>query len=89
MLGHYYNPLLERPDTERALLASPVAQQARRLENPLAEKVETELGWKPLTSWEEGLQKTIRWYKENQDWVNRIRNGAYREYYKEMYGGLV
>lgn len=51
-----------------------------------AAKTENELGWKPLTNWEEGLQKTIRWYQENQDWVNRIRNGAYREYYQTMYG---
>ncbi len=51
-----------------------------------AAKVETELGWKPQTNWEEGLQKTIRWYQENQDWVNRIRNGAYRDYYKNHYG---
>ncbi len=51
-----------------------------------AAKTETELGWKPLTNWEEGLNKTIRWYQENQDWVNHIRNGAYREYYQKMYG---
>ncbi len=51
-----------------------------------AAKTENELSWKPLTNWEEGLQKTIRWYQENQDWVNRIRNGAYREYYQKMYG---
>ncbi|MDQ6787376.1 MAG: dTDP-glucose 4,6-dehydratase [Acidobacteriota bacterium] len=51
-----------------------------------AAKTETELGWKPQTSWENGLQKTIRWYLENQDWVNRIRNGAYRDYYKKQYG---
>ena len=54
-----------------------------------ATKTETELNWKPSITWEEGLQKTIRWYQENQDWVNTIRNGAYREYYKKMYGGLV
>ena len=54
-----------------------------------ATKTETELGWKPQTNWEEGLQKTIKWYQENQDWVNHIRSGAYREYYKQMYGGLV
>jgi len=51
-----------------------------------AAKTETELDWKPQTTWEEGLQKTIRWYQENQDWVNHIRNGAYREYYQKMYG---
>lgn len=49
-------------------------------------KVETELGWKPQTSWEEGLRKTIDWYLGNQDWVNHIRNGAYRDYYREQYG---
>ena len=49
-------------------------------------KAETELGWKPLTTWEEGVRKTIEWYAANQDWVNRIRNGEYREYYKAMYG---
>ncbi len=51
-----------------------------------ARKVETELGWKPQTTWEDGLQKTIRWYRENQDWVNQIRSGAYRDYYKNHYG---
>jgi dTDP-D-glucose 4,6-dehydratase len=51
-----------------------------------ADKAESELGWKPLTSWEEGLQKTIHWYQENQDWVGHIRNGAYRDYYQKMYG---
>jgi dTDP-glucose 4,6-dehydratase len=54
-----------------------------------AAKVETEIGWRTQTTWEEGLEKTIHWYQENQDWVNRIRNGAYREYYKQMYGRLV
>jgi len=50
------------------------------------QKVETELGWKPTASWESGLQKTIEWYLANQAWVNHIRNGEYREYYKKMYG---
>jgi dTDP-glucose 4,6-dehydratase len=49
-------------------------------------KAETELGWKPLMTWEEGLAKTISWYRENEGWVNHIRNGEYREYYKAMYG---
>ncbi len=51
-----------------------------------ATKVENEIGWKTQTTWEEGLAKTIRWYQENQDWVERIRNGAYRDYYKKHYG---
>lgn len=49
-------------------------------------KCESELGWQPRVSWEAGLRKTIDWYRENQDWVEHIRNGAYREYYKAMYG---
>jgi dTDP-glucose 4,6-dehydratase len=51
-----------------------------------AEKTERDLDWKPLTTWEEGLRKTIDWYQQNQDWVNNIRNGAYRDYYQKMYG---
>lgn len=48
--------------------------------------VEDELGWKPLETWESGLQKTIKWYQENQAWIDRIRNGAYRDYYAKQYG---
>ncbi len=51
-----------------------------------AAKVETELGWQPQTGWKAGLRKTIEWYRENQDWVSRIRDGAYRDYYKNHYG---
>ena len=35
---------------------------------------------------DDGLAATIKWYSENQDWVDNIRNGAYREYYRTMYG---
>jgi len=49
-------------------------------------KAETELGWKPETAWDDGLKKTIEWYRENQAWVNHIRNGEYRDYYRTMYG---
>ena len=50
------------------------------------QKIEIELKWKPRETWESGLEKTIRWYLDNQDWVNRVRSGAYREYYEKMYG---
>ena len=49
-------------------------------------KTETELGWKPRVTWDEGLKLTIDWYRDNQAWVNHIRNGEYRNYYKSMYG---
>jgi dTDP-glucose 4,6-dehydratase len=50
-------------------------------------KVENELGWKPQVSWKEGLERTIRWYLDNQEWVDHVRSGEYREYYKAMYAG--
>jgi dTDP-glucose 4,6-dehydratase len=49
-------------------------------------KAETELGWSPSTTWEEGLRKTIDWYRENQPWVEHIRTGTFRDYYQAMYG---
>lgn len=49
-------------------------------------KAESELGWHPRTTWEDGLKRTIEWYRKNQAWVDHIRNGEYRNYYKRMYG---
>jgi dTDP-glucose 4,6-dehydratase len=54
-----------------------------------ATRVETELGWRPQMTWEEGLATTIKWYQENQSWVDRVRSGEYKEYYKAMYGSRV
>ena len=51
-------------------------------------RIETELGWRPRETWESGLEKTIRWYAENSDWVARARSGAYREYYSKQYGTI-
>jgi dTDP-glucose 4,6-dehydratase len=50
-------------------------------------KAETELEWAPRVQWEDGLANTIRWYQENQVWVDHVRSGEYKEYYKAMYGG--
>jgi dTDP-glucose 4,6-dehydratase len=52
-------------------------------------KAETELGWKPQLTWEQGLERTINWYRENSAWVHRIRSGDYREYYQKMYGSAL
>jgi dTDP-glucose 4,6-dehydratase len=52
-------------------------------------KTETELGWKPQLTWEQGLEQTINWYRENSAWVDRIRSGGYREYYQKMYGSAL
>jgi len=47
---------------------------------------EDELGWKPTVSFDEGLASTVEWYLQNADWVERVRSGAYREYYEQQYG---
>lgn len=50
-----------------------------------ASKLETELGWKPSVSFEEGLELTVDWYLANSEWINEVTSGAYREYYEQMY----
>jgi dTDP-glucose 4,6-dehydratase len=50
-----------------------------------AGKIERELGWRPRYSFEQALPLTIRWYRENDGWLSRVRNGAYREYYARQY----
>jgi len=49
-------------------------------------KITNELGWYPETKFEEGIVKTIRWYLENQDWVEKVTSGDYQKYYRQMYG---
>lgn len=52
-------------------------------------KAETELGWKPQLTWNEGLTRTIKWYRENSAWVDHVRSGDYREYYRRTYGSAL
>ncbi len=50
-------------------------------------KLMTELGWAPSLQFEEGIEKTVAWYLENEEWLNRVVTGDYAKYYGEMYGG--
>ncbi len=50
-----------------------------------AAKIQTELGWKPSVTLEQGLQQTIAWYTEHQDWWKRIKSGDYQAYYAKQY----
>ena len=50
-------------------------------------KIARELGWYPETDFETGIRKTVKWYLENQEWVNEVVSGDYQKYYDEMYGG--
>ncbi len=48
-------------------------------------KLQRELGWEPSLQFEEGIEKTVRWYLDNQEWMGRITSGEYEKYYAEMY----
>lgn len=50
-----------------------------------ATKIENELGWKPSITFEEGIEKTIDWYLNNNEWVENVTSGDYQEYYLKMY----
>lgn len=50
-----------------------------------ARKLNRELGWKPSLEFEEGLERTVKWYLENQEWMDRITSGEYERYYDDMY----
>ena len=52
-----------------------------------ASKIGRELGWIPSVTFREGLRKTIEWYLDNQEWLNRCISGDYQKYYDEMYTG--
>jgi dTDP-glucose 4,6-dehydratase len=49
-------------------------------------RIETELGWRPQVSFEEGLADSIRWYRDHADWWRRVKDGSYREFYAKWYG---
>lgn len=48
-------------------------------------KLKNELGWEPSLQFEEGIEKTVKWYLNNQDWVKNVTSGEYQKYYNEMY----
>lgn len=51
-------------------------------------KLQKELGWEPSLQFEEGIELTVRWYLENQEWLNNVTSGDYLKYYQNMYGAL-
>ena len=50
-------------------------------------KLQQELGWEPSLQFEEGIEKTVKWYLENQEWMDNITSGEYEKYYESMYSG--
>ena len=49
-------------------------------------KLKTELGWTPGESFESGLNKTVQWYLDNSEWIDRVRSGEYKSWIKKQYG---
>ena len=50
-------------------------------------KLQKELGWEPSLQFEEGIEKTVRWYLDNHEWMDNITSGEYKKYYQDMYKG--
>lgn len=48
-------------------------------------KLKNELGWEPSLQFEEGIEKTVKWYLENQEWLDHVTSGEYESYYRKMY----
>ncbi|CAK8721189.1 dTDP-glucose 4,6-dehydratase [Candidatus Electrothrix aarhusensis] len=51
-----------------------------------ADKIDQELGWTPKYTFEQGIEKTVSWYLDNQAWMESVMDGSYQEYYAAMYG---
>ncbi|MBL8899431.1 MAG: dTDP-glucose 4,6-dehydratase [Planctomycetes bacterium] len=52
-----------------------------------ASKIERELGWRPQWTFEQALPLTVQWYLANREWWQRVKSGAYQEYYRQQYQG--
>ena len=48
-------------------------------------KLQKELGWEPSLQFEEGIEETVKWYLENQEWMDHVTSGEYQKYYDNMY----
>lgn len=79
--------LLENPEGESLSLITYVTDRAGHdLRYAIdSTKLKNELGWEPSLQFEEGIEKTVKWYLENKDWIENITSGEYEKYYKEMY----
>jgi dTDP-glucose 4,6-dehydratase len=75
---------LDKPETLITYVKDRAGHDLRYAIDPT--KITRELGWTPETSFEVGIVKTIRWYLENQQWVEEITGGDYMRYYEQMYG---
>ena len=80
--------LLGRPEGASEHLITYVADRAGHdLRYAIdSRKLQRELGWEPSLQFEEGIEKTVRWYLDNQAWLDEVTSGDYQKYYEKMYG---
>jgi dTDP-glucose 4,6-dehydratase len=82
---HTLLDLLDKPHSLIKFVTDRPGHDRRYATDPT--KIENELGWYPEESFDTGIEKTVRWYRENAEWIARTRSGAYLEYYERTYGG--
>ena len=78
---------LSRPEGESAKLITYVTDRpGHDMRYAIdASKMNKELGWKPSVTFEEGLEKTVDWYIENEEWITHVTSGSYQAYYEKQY----
>lgn len=74
---------LDKPESLIAYVTDRKGHDMRYAIDP--SRIHQELGWLPKTKFEDGIQKTIQWYLNNQSWWGEIINGEYQSYYERMY----
>ena len=82
------NRLLGRPEGASEKLITYVTDRAGHdLRYAIdSTKLKNELGWEPSLQFEEGIEKTVKWYLDNQEWLDQVTSGDYQGYYERMYG---
>ena len=81
--------LLERPEgADEDLITYVTDRKGHDLRYAIdSTKLKDELGWEPSLQFEEGIEKTVRWYLDNQEWLDGVTSGDYLKYYEKMYDG--
>ena len=80
---HALLDLLDKPHSLITYVKDRLGHDRRYATDPA--KLENELGWQPQETFESGIEKTVRWYQDNAQWVERTRSGEYIKYYERMY----
>ncbi len=76
------------PGTSKALISYVTDRAGHDFRYAIdASKLETELGWSPSVAFDQGFEKTIDWYLENETWLEGVTSGAYQSYYSQLYDG--